>query len=319
MKEFLDKFSLSLILRQFFCGVVFFVPFFGVSGTTKGTNVYSLNEWIQKGTSNNDWSNPKVAALCVLACIVGTIIYHLEKNLWSYPLQCIFERTFHESLQIRDKDKDIKHDGVVPVCFLLGSIFAFFLLFVIVVSKFEYIPDWVCKFYPLIAGGMFLLYLSLIWTYLLRNLLNGYQYNVEEFQNVMRRTRAMWVMEEMNLKAIQQFASVQAKNKVVVHNNSYRDALACATIAKRLASWSDYIHSVQCMCFAWLLGVGCAIGTVALEKANIQHVSLLLVSVFFSIGVILLEAVFEYHRYHHLVYITAHFYRIHSSLDSHEQ
>lgn len=316
MKEVLGKFSISHILRQFFCGVVFFVPFFCISGTKGKNKIHSLNEWLQVGFFNHDWSTPKVAALCALACVIGTIIYHLEKNLWSYPLQCLFERAFSEKLQINHKDKEVKLNGTVPAALLLGSLFSFIILFSIVLSHFNTMPDWISKFYPLIAGVLFFVYLLFIWLCLVRELLEKHQYYSDGFQNVLRRTRAMWVMEELNEKEIKSFLSEKDTGKVIVHNSLYRDALACAAIAKRLASWSDYIHSVQCMCFAWLLGIGAVIGLFSLENANIQHVSFLLASVFFAVGIILLEAVFEYHRYHHLVYITAHFYRIHSSLDS---
>lgn len=312
MKEFLDKFSLSLILRQFFCGVVFFVPLFCISGTTQNTKVHSLNEWIQGGFFNHDWSTPKVSALCVLACIVGTIIYHLEKNLWSYPLQCLFERTFNETVHTRDKDKEIEHNGALPAASLLGSFFAFFILFAIILSSFKSIPDWVGKFSPLLACGIFLIYILLIWICLLQEVLKGHQYYADCFQNVMQRTRAMWVMEELNGKELQQFASLHDGKTFFVHNPSYRDALACAAIAKRLASWSDYIHSVQCMCFAWIVGVMCA-SSIDTNLANSQN---MWCSVWLAVAVILLESAFEYHRYRHLVYITAHFYRIHSSLDS---
>lgn len=314
MKGFLDNFSLSHILRQFFCGVVFFVPFFCLPADLN--KVHTLKEWIQISNSNKDWSNPKLALLCILACIIGTVIYHLEKNLWSYPLQCVFERGFNESILVSDRDKEVKHNGAAPAAFLLGGFFSFFILFAIVLSCFNNKSDWACKFYPVIACGLFLAYLLFIWAYLLGEVM---KFNAGGFQNIMRRTRAMWVMEELKVAEIQQFASVREEKESIVHHSSYRDALACAAIVKRLASWSDYIHSVQCMCFAWLLGVGCVVASLAQENANIPHASFLWISVFFSIGVILLEAMFEYHRYYHLVYITAHFYRIHSLLDSHHQ
>lgn len=88
MKEFLDKFSLSFILRQFFCGVVFFVPFLGLFDTQGEIKTFSLNKWIQGGFFN-DWSTPKIAVLCILSCVIGTIIYHIEKNAYSYFTQSV--------------------------------------------------------------------------------------------------------------------------------------------------------------------------------------------------------------------------------------
>ena len=78
MDKFLGAFSLQNFLRQFFCGVVFFVPFFLYD------SYIELNRWLVSGT-------PKAVCLGALACVIGTIIYHFEKNLYSYATQIAFE------------------------------------------------------------------------------------------------------------------------------------------------------------------------------------------------------------------------------------
>ncbi len=84
-----DKFSLPNILRQFFCGFVFIAPFWFFSG---GNTTEDL-AWQQlEGFLNGiHWELSRWIVLGVAACIIGTIIYHLEKNLYSYSMQAFFE------------------------------------------------------------------------------------------------------------------------------------------------------------------------------------------------------------------------------------
>ncbi len=94
MNELFSKFSLQNFLRQFFCGVVFFTPlylfapgcmqnFFSKCGIAMGDSIYYVG---------------------ALACVVGTIIYHLEKNLYSYTAQGIYECMFKKCKETsRDK------------------------------------------------------------------------------------------------------------------------------------------------------------------------------------------------------------------------
>lgn len=75
----LSHFSLPVILRQFFCGVVFFLPCLLVWGVAESC----------RDLMNSD--KPIVVGFfVVLCCIVGTIIHHLEKNTYSYFLQGLF-------------------------------------------------------------------------------------------------------------------------------------------------------------------------------------------------------------------------------------
>lgn len=79
MSAILSKFSISLLIRQFFCGVVFFLPFLLMHGE-KVSNI--LPKSLGESTT---------LCLCMaLACIVGTIIHHLEKNTYSYFVQMLF-------------------------------------------------------------------------------------------------------------------------------------------------------------------------------------------------------------------------------------
>lgn len=74
----LSKFSLTVLIRQFFCGVVFFLPYLMLNGES---TAFSFTKGLgESGT----------LGLCVtLACIMGTIIHHLEKNVYSYVIQML--------------------------------------------------------------------------------------------------------------------------------------------------------------------------------------------------------------------------------------
>ena len=84
MDSFLQKFSLQNLLRQFFCGVVFFVP------------LYLFAREKMPATDLLKWESGVFFLFSSVALAVGTIIYHLEKNLYSYPLMYMYERfIFH--------------------------------------------------------------------------------------------------------------------------------------------------------------------------------------------------------------------------------
>ena len=81
MNEFLSKFSLQNFLRQFFCGVVFFLPLYLFV-------LWKVHEFFfQSGIC----CKKQLICIGALACVIGTLIYHLEKNLYSYVIQGICE------------------------------------------------------------------------------------------------------------------------------------------------------------------------------------------------------------------------------------
>lgn len=102
-----------------FCGVVFLLPFFLFSAITEvAAKPTTCCEWLASllrtllGHSDKHLSFREVCAslhhlnlsgveftcLAVLSIIIGTLIYHLEKNLWSYGLQIIFKRIQNKTL-----------------------------------------------------------------------------------------------------------------------------------------------------------------------------------------------------------------------------
>ena len=98
MDKLFGQLSLQNILRQMFCGVVFLLPFFlfyaivvlegqAIDFRKVCTTLHEIN-----------LSGWEMTCLSILAIIIGTLIYHLEKNIWSYGLQIIFKKIQNRTL-----------------------------------------------------------------------------------------------------------------------------------------------------------------------------------------------------------------------------
>ena len=79
MNDFLGKFSLSLILRQLFCGIVFFVPCI----QTCFSGCFTIDKV-------SEFSTDILLPVAIASLIIGTVIYHVEKNTYSYIVQGLF-------------------------------------------------------------------------------------------------------------------------------------------------------------------------------------------------------------------------------------
>lgn len=294
MDRILEKFSLALLLRQLFCGVVFFLPCLLVRRKLDLASLFS---------SHLSSEPADIGLWMILAFIVGTIIYHLEKNFWTYPLQCLFESTFNESIPKSRVDYKTSHGVCLPAIILLISFFVFFSSLIALASVVKGKDYFICS---VSLFGAFMLYVFVIWGRLLLGLQGESPCRMICFENVLKRTRAMWILEEMDKGANKDYSMVAGKK---YHNKSFRALLEQSSVAKRLASWADFIHCVQCICFAWIIGVWLA----SVVEPNSALLPYLWISVGVACGVIMLEVLFEYHRYHHIVYITDYYYMIRSN------
>ena len=303
MDKFLGAFSLQNFLRQFFCGVVFFVPFF-LYGQTP------LAAWLESGQDNPDWCAPKVAALGVLACIVGTIIYHFEKNLYSYGIQSVFEWML--------KCKIIKCGAicllvvVCIVCLALCTVESNNKSYMIVVSSnanFQLslysFKNAIVKFsIPVIVAPRE----NILFTCSLCKLkivlaiiaavivLSVYFIGLTIRKSLHLRTRQLWVAEGIS--------SSKANNDLIqtyLKNYDTRDEnIPLSTIpliAQRIAKWSDFIHCVQSCCFAWMSG--CLLVMQCGVSFDKMYASLM-----FAVALLILEIFFDWHRYQHVLAIT---------------
>ena len=274
MDKFLGAFSLQNFLRQFFCGVVFFVPFF-LYGQTP------LAAWLESGQDNPDWCAPKVAALGVLACIVGTIIYHFEKNLYSYGIQCIFEWGHAKEWRC------IARSIIIVIIVIIVAILA--ILAILVICPHYYLAT------LFIAISIFCLP-SFYSTFC--DLLHG-------------RTRKLWVAEHICPTA----NSTRKLASYVTGTLSKIPSDAIPIIAERISKWSDYIHCVQSCCFAWMLSTIMAhfqaqqiiklCSADGLDKLyDLVRNCEWRFQILIPLCILILEAIFDWHRYQHVLAIT---------------
>ena len=257
MDSLLHKFSLQNLLRQFFCGVVFFVPIYLFAKPMLG-----------EFTNLHRWETGTFLLFASLSGIIGTIIYHLEKNIYSYSIQTLFE--------LLDSWKS-KPLFCVPCAVAL----------VIAIVCSPYFLDtttWGC-IVPLIV---FLLIVVLIcWLF------------STAFAKVKERTRECWYCEEKALNIEPAIKNMQIY-----------------AIAKRVSAWSDFIHCTQSCCFAWLFGclackIVCHGSECACYFSRFQcpcmvcfDDRLMSYSVLLALCTLLLELVFDWHRYQHVIKMT---------------
>lgn len=250
MDSFLQKFSLQNLLRQFFCGVVFFVPLWlFTQDPGRKCCTYSVLDITQ-------WETGTFLLFVALASVIGTIVYHVEKNLYSYLVQTLFESfAKYKNWQMR----------VVPLL-VAGAI-------TVMISPLFQVPE--------DKGDVFNCYMVALSFFVVICIFNVLF--TESFFKVMIRTRASWIIEE-------QFC-----------DKSSEDRLARWAVAKRISSWSDFIHCSQSCCFAWLLG--CLLCKFA-NNIEVQNTEFFGLSIVVVASILFLEIIFDWHRYQHVLAMT---------------
>lgn len=105
------------------------------------------------------------------------------------------------------------------------------------------------------------------------------------FRKVVERTQKIWIIEIGTAVLPEKDAKGDLK-----YTPSDRNA-----IAQKLATWSDFIHCTQSCCFAWIVGCALADGLCAACEEP---------SVLIAILILILEFLFDWHRYQHVLDIT---------------
>lgn len=263
MDSFLPKFSIQNFLRQFFCGVVFFIPFL-LHATSHCNCFLCENATAYEVTQNSlriqhgaplAWDAGKLVVVGICSCIIGTIIYHLEKNLYSYCVQGLFE-LFHKHISLKSKSSGIFSLVIFEI-----------LLFLCVL--------WFHSILALIIAVLIFVFFGLLLT-------NG-------LSLVIQRTQQCWFIEEELKK---NSATKEQKEKVEL----LPDLQMSHAIARKVSTWSDFIHCVQSCCFAWIAGSCFVLKNDA--NANVQD------GLTVAVMLLLLEIVFDYHRYQHVIRMT---------------
>ena len=211
MDSFLQKFSLQNLLRQFFCGVVFFVP------------LYLFAREKMPATDLLRWESGAFFLFSSVALAVGTIIYHLEKNLYSYPLMYMYER-----LIFKNHADGCSSEIKFSFWWLIWCVAGVACLLLLGCTHFLVSWPW-----PVFMAFAFFWLLIVTWMLL------------ESSENmIVERTWEQWGIEyEASHKTRENNLLNEQKNKSVQY-----------AAAEKIATWSDFIHCVQCCCFAWIFG-----------------------------------------------------------------
>lgn len=272
MKEFLGKFSLSLILRQFFCGVVFCVPCI-LAFSPMGAD---LNKF-------SGLSSEALIAIAVISLITGTVIYHIEKNAYSYFIQCLLLLL----LKIINRKKNELFTIVIVVSIALVVSFALLI------------------FYAYISLAIIVGIIAILLIMYFSGIASFYQ-KVWSIDKPKKSNTKLIVIGRRDY---------DSKNEQAFGKHR---GIKPYLILGHLDTWSDNIHCVQCCCFAWLSGIVftnwiashgsdyCVFqcntageiihGSIsaALKSPDCLCVYVLLI----------LEVLFEFHRFYHLYKIT---------------
>lgn len=263
MDQLLSKLNLQNLLRQFCCGVVFFVPLFWFVPC-------QFNGILEDARLEDN----RLICVAVLSFIIGTIIYHLEKNLYSYIIQAFFE-----------------YCG----CYLLYFTAVVFIIGIIGLFLIGY--NWAI----LIGVLLLMLIIACLAAILLPLYSKDFETKLGDSQtgknneapgkavdNLIKRTELCWEIED---KAV----GVSSKQN---------------KIAKRVSVWSDFIHCVQSSCFAWILGTVMAFYLHPCCMCLCNGYSCIYIqpmcnSVVIAIFILLVEIGIDAHRYIHVKRMTA--------------
>ena len=261
MDQFLAKLNLQNLLRQFCCGVVFFVPLFLFVPC-------EFNRILEDARLEDN----RLICVAVLSFIIGTIIYHLEKNLYSYIIQACFECCARYLLYF------------VAVAFFIGTVGLFLIGY-----------NWAI----LIGVLLVMLIIACLAAILLPLCSKDFEAKLGDSQtnnkapgevvnDLIKRTELSWGIED------------KAEGVTLKQH----------AIAEKVSVWSDFIHCVQSSCFAWILGTviafflhPCCI--CVCNGFSCIYIQRMCNSVVIAIFILLVEIGIDAHRYIHVKRMTS--------------
>ena len=274
MNEFLSKFSLQNFLRQFYCGVVFFLP------------LYLFVPWKVQEFFFQSGICCKKQLICIgtLACVIGTLIYHLEKNLYSYVIQGIYEL-----LEEGRSCKLFKNCKLGRKCKLYGEcrLFRKIIIALVVIS---------------LCVLIYLLHLSIGETILFSIFILCIAKLILD-RKVFNTTIISWIIEGSDAKENKDKNRTEIKSldgkeiNEIQHRDLGNGEITLhdlRSIAGKIAVWSDFIHCTQSCCFAWIFGTYYSHWL----KANDPMSSTMVWSVRVALIMLFIESAFiDRHRY----------------------
>lgn len=215
MKDSIYGLSLGTLVRQMMCGIVFFIPIV----LCNNSDWDSIVAWLR------NWNAAGLIAFGAVAACIGTLIYHVEKNLWAY---------FWQTLRIRKSWKGRNWVYIVSYLMMLLPLAMLFLW------KAEASISWKAIIITVILAVVFpILMLIKPWKMLL-----------------LEKTQQMWKASSKlpeNLDADIKHSEANNSASTITPLQLLK-LYELKEIARREAGWADYIHCGQTSAFAWILG-----------------------------------------------------------------
>lgn len=269
----MDKLPLQNILRQLLCGAVFFFSIFVLLPDKEMGFV--------RCAKVSDMENLWLGCAFVMSLAVGTLIYHFEKNLYSYSVQIILMRTCPDPPTSDNETSSYLHP--VGCTGLIGGIVALVLLLIFVLF-FYHCNNCHQRITPVMFALIGLLFIVLVLVTLATDT------NIRDVADV---TRRLWCVE----------AGVKSGKNDASSTNTEKDAfIGKAVIMRRVGNWADFIHCGQSCAFAWILGSFCVFIYCTLNSVTCPYF-VINIGLLASLSALFFELFADWHRYHHVLYV----------------
>lgn len=311
----MDKLPLQNILRQLLCGAVFFAPI----------GLLLPNEVIKSfiGFHVKDMGTFWLGCAFVLSLAVGTLIYHIEKNFYSYAIQILMEKRCAketESGKIECPSMLVRTAGLWGInltILALGTcmiaemkvqqtvmylfIGVSFLLGVCVVLFSKRSDKWKKSFWPF--GIFFVIEVSVV---LLAYFNSKFEFSARAaFTSIIFIGLIVGFVFLLCWLRCRDIRSIAKRTRELwLAESGEQEDKTNSVIMRRVANWSDFIHCGQCCAFAWILGSFCVLCYCLryYDSKNVPYTRIN-IGLLCSLLLLSLELIADWHRYHHVLYV----------------
>lgn len=208
--------SLGTLVRQMMCGIVFFIP---IVLWKQNSNWDSIVDWLR------NWSATGLIAFGAVAACIGTLIYHVEKNLWAYFWQFVRLLCRRREPKNDTKAKLWKFLKVIPLALAVLTMLVV-LLYLSPIS----VDITLCILFII----LFIMFPIALFT--------------GERKVLVKYTQNMWRAAS---KLPDDFVAFLQKSNA--DTKTILELYEVKEIARREAGWADYIHCGQTAAFSWIL------------------------------------------------------------------
>lgn len=278
MNHFLNSFGISNYIRQMMCGIIYFIPFFLFSRSS--TECFLKN-------GQGDWSSTKLLVVAVVAACIGTLIYHVEKNLLGYSSQVFRAWCKH------------KHPKCPVVTAMIFMILAAILPLIVMAWGYkkgvvEVLIHWLMEWRISVLIAIFL---AILPSFLL---ISALYTNLFQQQNSKKAERDWEKTEPAFDKTVEETRNAWKASSVRWFDMENPPRLhEIREISERESNWADFIHCGQTSAISWILG---SITAVHLNQANVDS-SLFWCGISIALWLLAFEFFCEWHKSLHIDYM----------------